>query len=254
MRRFPLTRRLGLRARITLAFTIGALFLSVLLAATTWALTRTNLLNQREDSATVVVYQNAGTVQQRVRDTDAQTLLGSLLTPLGSSPILFDGVNYIARNPGFGQDALPEALRTTVRSGQPSRMRFRLDGEMQLAVGIPIPSEEVAYFEIVSLEDVEDTLDALAVSLLGAALVTTLAGAVPRVVGQPAGAAAAEWGVECRHGAGRRAGSTRGSSRATTPTCAPSPPPSTTWRRPSRTASNATHGSHRTSATSSARR
>jgi len=177
VRRFPLTRRLGLRARITLAFTIGALFLSVLLAATTWALTRTNLLNQREDSATVVVYQNAGTVQQRVRDTDAQTLLGSLLTPLGSSPILFDGVNYIARNPEFGQDALPEALRTTVRSGQPSRMRFRLDGEMQLAVGIPIPSEDVAYFEIVSLEDVEDTLDALAVSLIGAALVTTLAGA-----------------------------------------------------------------------------
>ena len=130
MRRFPLTRRLGLRARITLAFTIGALILSVLLAATTWALTRTNLLNQREDSATVVVYQNAGTVQQRVRDTDAQTLLGSLLTPLGSSPILFDGVNYIARNPGFGQDALPEALRTKVQSGQPSRMRFRLDGEM----------------------------------------------------------------------------------------------------------------------------
>ena len=112
MRRFPLTRRLGLRARITLAFTIGALLLSVLLAATTWALTRTNLLNQREDSATVVVYQNAGTVQQRVprhrRPDPARLAAHPARRPARSC---FDGVNYIARNPGFGQDALPEALR-----------------------------------------------------------------------------------------------------------------------------------------------
>ena len=67
MRRLPLTRRLGLRARITLAFAIGALLLSALLSTTTWALTRANLLHQRENSATVVVYQNAGLVQQRSR-------------------------------------------------------------------------------------------------------------------------------------------------------------------------------------------
>ena len=141
-------------------------------------------------------------MQQRVRDTDAQTLLGSLLTPLGSSPILFDGRNYIARNPEFGQDALPEVLRDTVNAGQPSRMRFRLDGEMQLAVGIPIPSEEVAYFEIVSLEDVEDTLDALAVSLLGAVARHHAGRRLPRLVGQPPSAATAERRVERRHGAG----------------------------------------------------
>jgi two-component system sensor histidine kinase MtrB len=177
VRRFPLTRRLGLRARITLAFAIGALLLSVLLSATTWALTRENLLNQREDSATVFVYRNAGIVQEGVEATDAQALLGSLLTPLGSRPILYKGDEYIALSPGFGQDALPEELRDAVIGGQPSRMRFKLNGEMQLAIGIPIPSEEVAYFEVVSLQDVEDALDALGVSLLGASLVTTLAGA-----------------------------------------------------------------------------
>ena len=177
MRRFPLTRRLGLRARITLAFAIGALLLSVLLSATTWALTRENLLNQREDSATVFVYRNAGIVQEGVEATDAQALLGSLLTPLGSRPILYKGDEYIALSPGFGQDALPEELRDAVIGGQPSRMRFKLNGEMQLAIGIPIPSEQVAYFEVVSLQDVEDALDALGVSLLGASLVTTLAGA-----------------------------------------------------------------------------
>ena len=179
MRRFRLTQRLGLRARITLAFAIGALLLSALLSTTTWALTRENLLNQREDSATVVVYQNAGIVQQRVgdSDTDNQALLGSLSTPLGARPILFNGTEYVSLTPEFGRDALPASLRDTVVAGQPARMRYELRGEMQLAVGIPIPSAEVAYFEIVSLSDLEDTLGALGVSLLGASLVTTLAGA-----------------------------------------------------------------------------
>ena len=74
IRRLSPTRRLGLRARITLAFAVGALLLSALLSATTWALTRENLLNQ-EDSAMLLVFQNAGTVQNRVnRDTDQQAL------------------------------------------------------------------------------------------------------------------------------------------------------------------------------------
>lgn len=61
-----LTGRLGLRARITLAFAVGALLLSALLSATTWALTRENLVNQREDAASTIVYQNARIVRSRV--------------------------------------------------------------------------------------------------------------------------------------------------------------------------------------------
>jgi signal transduction histidine kinase len=48
---------------------------------------------------------------------------------------------------------------------------------MLLAVGVPIPSASAAYFEIVSLDEVSSTLEALGVSLVGASLVTTLAGA-----------------------------------------------------------------------------
>ena len=177
MRRFPLTRRLGLRARITLAFAIGALLLSVLLSITTLALTRENLLNQREDAATVVVYENAGIVQQQAGNVEDAALLSSLRTPLGSRPILYNGREFVSRDPQFGQEALPVELRDAVVSGQPSRMRFQLRGDMQLAVGIPIPSAGVAYFEIVSLDDLDETLGALRVSLLGASLVTTLAGA-----------------------------------------------------------------------------
>jgi signal transduction histidine kinase len=174
-----LTRRLGLRARITIAFAIGALLLSALLSATTWALTRENLLNQREDSATVIVYQNARIIRARVTpDTDKQALVSSLSTPLGSRPVLYYDNEFVSLTPEFGQDALPAAVRTQVLAGQPVRMRYDLRGQMQLVVGIPIPSVGAAYFEIISLDDLESTLEALGVSLVGASLLTTIAGAI----------------------------------------------------------------------------
>jgi two-component system sensor histidine kinase MtrB len=179
-RRPAVARRLGLRARITLAFGIGALLLSALLSATTWALTRENLVNQREDSAMVLVFQNARTVQSRVKnpDTDQQALLSSLSTPRGARPVLYYDDKYVPLTPEYGQDALPPALRDTVIvSGEPARMRYKLRGQMQLAVGVPLPSVGAAYFEIISLDDVQSTLEALGVSLVGASLVTTLAGA-----------------------------------------------------------------------------
>jgi len=43
-------RRLGLRSRITLTFTLGAFALSLLLAATTYGLTRSTLVRQRDTS------------------------------------------------------------------------------------------------------------------------------------------------------------------------------------------------------------
>ena len=177
MRRFRFTQRLGLRARITLAFAIGALLLSTLLATTTWALTRENLLRQRESAATVIVYQNATIVQRRARDADLQELLSTLSSPLGGRPVLLTADGPVSLTAEFGRDALPAELRSTVLAGTPARMRFELRGEMQLAVGIPIPSADVTYFEIVSLADLQDTLESLGVSLVGAALVTTLAGA-----------------------------------------------------------------------------
>lgn len=179
MRLPKLTGRLGLRARITLAFAVGALLLSALLSATTWALTRENLLNQREDAASTIVYQNARIVRSRVTaDAESnQQVLNSLSTPFGSRPILYYSERFASLTPAFGQDALPRELRDVVLGGQPARMRYDLRGTMQLAVGIPLPSVGAAYFEIVSLDDLQSTLEALGVSLVGASLITTLAGA-----------------------------------------------------------------------------
>ena len=56
-------------------------------------------------------------------------------------------------------------------------MRFDLDGEPFLAVGIPLPASNAAYYEIVSLAETQNTLESLGISLLGAARSPPLAGA-----------------------------------------------------------------------------
>jgi two-component system, OmpR family, sensor histidine kinase MtrB len=175
-RRLLGSRRLGLRARITMAFGIGALLLSTLLSATTWALTRENLLNQREAASTTVVYQNADRVRRNLTTDPTWTQIDVLATPSGSRPLLYSRGEFTAQTAEFGRDALLPGFRDMVLDGQPARMQYRLRGEMQLAIGVPLPSVEAAYFEIVSLADLERTLRALAVSLTGASLVTTLAG------------------------------------------------------------------------------
>ncbi|HEX8804528.1 MAG TPA: HAMP domain-containing sensor histidine kinase, partial [Acidimicrobiales bacterium] len=171
--------RLGLRTRITLAFSVGALLLSTMVGATTWALTQQNLLDKSESSATAQVYENAERLQQRItpRIQDPVDVLSSLDTTSGAKPVLMlDGLWYPV-TPQFGQDALPPRMRELVASGQSARMRYSYHDTTLLAVGVPLDEEGTSYFEIVSLDDLEQTLESLGVSLVAASLATTLAGA-----------------------------------------------------------------------------
>ena len=180
MRRLRFLPRLGLRARITIAFAVGAFVLSTLLAATTWGLTRQNLLDERESNATAVMFANAEQVQRNVdpEPDDPAELLQDLPRPSGSHPVLQVDGRWYPLDPAFGEDALPKDLRDLVSSGQAARMRFSYRDSTQLAVGVPLSSSvDAAYFEIVPLAELEGTLESLGISLVGAALVTTLAGA-----------------------------------------------------------------------------
>lgn len=177
-----LNPRLGLRARITIAFAVGALIMAVVLAAATLGLTRQNLLDQRESSATARTYQNAATAALQLpddpetsSDVDPTDVLASLQTPTGSNPVLVVGDRWYARAPEIGEEVLPPELRDTVQAGQPALMRFDHDGSTQLGVGVPIDGG--AYFEVVSLGELEETLESISISLLAAALLSTLAGA-----------------------------------------------------------------------------
>jgi two-component system sensor histidine kinase MtrB len=179
MRRPWFLPRLGLRARITIAFGVGALFMSAVLASATIGLTRRNLLDQRESAATAQTYTNAGNVRRQLESAvgDPPAVVSSLVTPSGSNPILMLEGRWYPRNAQFGEDVLPASLSDLVRSGQPARMRFEHDDETELAVGVPLASVDGAYFEIVSLDELEDTIESISISLLAASLLTTMAGA-----------------------------------------------------------------------------
>ncbi|CAN5128442.1 HAMP domain-containing sensor histidine kinase [soil metagenome] len=171
------TTTLGLRARILAAFTLGALVLSALLAAVTYGLVRESLVRQRESVSTNQAYLNARYLRDRLRSAgiDVSSSLDALETTGGTPVLLREGAWFAPL--GVGENDLPPELRAMVAEGRPASMRFPIEGQTQLAVGIPLPSVSSAYFEVTSFEELESTLSSLSISLLCAALVTTIAGA-----------------------------------------------------------------------------
>jgi len=174
--------RPGLRARITLAFTFSAMLLSILLAGTTWALTRENILSQRESAATRQAFRNSAVVQGQLttgsEDSDLRQTLTSLNGETPSRALVLDATGrWTNQSTAYDEGALPPAVLQLAKDGTASRMRVSIDGQPELLIGVPLPDIDGLYFEFVSLADTESTLESLSTSLFGAALVTTLAGA-----------------------------------------------------------------------------
>lgn len=178
-------RPLGLRARITLAFALGSLLLSVTLATTTWAFTRQAQLNQRETSAIDRLYGNARPLRATLLaggTTNYNEYIASALPTTASKVLALDVADdpdpetYSSNNRMVYED-IPPALREQVASGVPAAMRYRQADEPVLTVGVPIPAANARYFEIVSLQELERSFELLAYWLTAAAAITTLAGA-----------------------------------------------------------------------------
>ena len=182
MARFRYQRRLGLRARVTAAFGLGALFTAALLAATTFGISREQLIRQRESASSVPFFNNARIVQELLQaesDVDALALLQDLQTTSGSHPVLFYSGDWISTDPQFGEAALPASLRRAVLDGGAAQMRYSLDGEPELGFGISLQTadDDAAYFEIVSLDETASTLTSLGIILFGASVLATGTGA-----------------------------------------------------------------------------
>jgi len=170
--------RLRLRTRLTLTFALGAAILSVTLSAVTWGLTRENLQSQKETTATTQVMANAVRVSNGLNPSvNVESLISSLQTRESSQPVIEYQHQWFSKSSlEFGRDALPQALQQTVNDGSAAAMFYSHDGDPFLVVGVPLPRQNAAYYEGVSLLDVQRALDGLAISLAGAAALTTLAG------------------------------------------------------------------------------
>jgi two-component system, OmpR family, sensor histidine kinase MtrB len=173
------TRRLGLRARVTLTFAIGAFGLSAVMAGITYFTARQTFLSERQSAAQRQAFANAALVQNALRSpvTQVNQLIESVDTLPGSRSVLRTGGQWYATSISVGQSAIPGGLRDLVLAGTPASQRFTLGGTPEEVIGVPLPAVHAAYFEVFSLDELAGTLRALAVALAAAALVTTVAGA-----------------------------------------------------------------------------
>jgi signal transduction histidine kinase len=171
---------LGLRSRVTVTFGLGALALSATMAGLTYFTARQFILRERETAILRQAYVNASLARSSLRSVNPNItqLLASLDTVAGSSSVLELKGQWYATSISVGENAIPVALRNMVVSGSPATQHFVLGNTPQMAVGLPIPSVNAAYFEVFSLDDLSRTLRILALALAGAALLTTIAGAV----------------------------------------------------------------------------
>lgn len=170
--------QLGLRARVTVAFALGALALSTILSALTYGLVRSNLVQQRESSARAQAFVNARVARDGMRAPAGITrVLASMESQGPGGVVLHVEDRWFASSLAVGRDVVPASLRQRVADGKPAQQRFHLGGDPWLAVGVPIPRSGAEFFEAFSLAEVERTLDILGYSLAGAALLTTMAGA-----------------------------------------------------------------------------
>lgn len=174
-------RRLGLRARVTTTFALGALVLSGSLATITYISVRSSIIGQQETSLTHEALATAEALSGALRHPVANyaTLLNDYATSGNSDSLLVRGIQSYPSSPSaLNLSLLPGKLLSLVRSGHLADQVVTEAGSPVLIVGVPIRRGGYAYFELFTLGDVSRTLHVLFVSLLLAALVTTLGGAV----------------------------------------------------------------------------
>jgi two-component system, OmpR family, sensor histidine kinase MtrB len=190
---------LGLRRRILLIFTLGSMTLSTFLAITTYGLTRSNVVQQRDRAAVDASRRNTQVVQTSLRGNppNIQDALDALAGFGVQRPLIWyrqsqDWYGGVGR---FQSGALPQSLiDRVVDDDVPSRMIINVGGETNIVVGWPIPGVG-AYFEFFSLDEVDDTLGSVRLALVLAGIITTGLGvllgvfAARRAV-RPVGAAA----------------------------------------------------------------
>lgn len=177
--------RLGLRSRITLAFAIGGLVITALLATITLTTTRQVLLGDRAELAEVLIFSNASRAQLRLTGDNEPGAIANLLEGLnsaaGSRQLLSVDGSPFSRDGQFVLEQVPVGLRTATLEGNAARLRTAIDGEPFIIYGIPLQGfDNVIYYEALPLDEVDDTLSTLRFVLLGGGIVVaglaTLAG------------------------------------------------------------------------------
>ena len=180
----PFWRRLGIGARITSIFVVGALALSFSMGGLSYFTTRHFLVAERVSAAQHQAFANATLLRSTLSTVNKQSanpsnLLASLDAGSNShSALIYNGKPY-SSSLSLSASSIPIGLRDAVLGGSAATQTYREGAQSlpQIAVGVPIPSVHAAYFEVFSLSDLDHTLRVLGLALIAAGIVTTLLGA-----------------------------------------------------------------------------
>ena len=172
--RAPRLRGLGLRRRVVLSYLAGGVLLSLVSSLLTWSLCAGYLQSQRTRIATAEAVEGALLVQQGLSGRDRlPALLEQVTAPTLEALVRYDGVWY-SSSLGLVPGELPADLLAGVRPGRALRQRVAIDGEPRLVVGMALPDAPVLYVAVLSLEELDRTLFALSLVLVGTAVATSV--------------------------------------------------------------------------------
>ena len=165
-------RSLRLRTRVTFFFALTALLASLGLAVVTFAVARSFLIDQRQQTAEAQAFANAKTVRDQLLASQQFDPI-DLRTEGGGFLLLFqDGKPF--GDASYPIEAFPLELRTSVAQGGSGRQRFEYEDKPFVAVGISMPAANAEYFEAFPMEATESSLKAITTALLLGAGATIL--------------------------------------------------------------------------------
>ncbi len=183
-------------------YALGALLVSSTVAVVGFALVQRELLLDAEEAARAQVYVNARFVRGALQNQTSEAIAAALAdqgqsdpTDLGEGPTL-DLNNVLGgllnRNnardllviqdqgrssAGLQRRDIPEDLRAIVNSGGAAQQRTVVGDQPRLTVGVHIAQLDAGYYEVSSLQPLQDTLLSLRNTLVGVAVGAGLAGA-----------------------------------------------------------------------------
>jgi signal transduction histidine kinase len=171
--------KLGIGARITAVFGLGALVLSILLGGIAYFTVRHFLLGGRESAAQQTAFSNASVVRNYLEsgDTNYAFFLGQIDAGTNAHSVLYHRSNVYVSSLSVNASSIPPQLRKEVLAGTPATQTYRNEaGKTEIAVGLPVPSVKAAYFEVFDLSDLDHTMSVLGLTLFVAGALTTLLG------------------------------------------------------------------------------
>ena len=171
--------KLGLRTRISLFFAVGGLLVSIGLSGVTLVLTRQQLIDSRENAASAFASTNATRLSNQLTPEssveDLPSIVDSMTKIEGSQRLIRIGNDWLPSQE-LDREAIPQNILNRVTELRAGQLRAEINGKTRLVLGIPLQVFDAAYFAVVDLTDLEETLDDLRIILFGAgAGVTSLA-------------------------------------------------------------------------------